>query len=225
MFSEASEYREAYPKLSCLTTTNNVIRSQLVIPLSKKVNADIDYEWGKGDYENGTNKQQWSQKYQQIGLTLTYLTNSRLSFYFNLSVLTGDAYTYLAPDLADLEFVNNGIWTTGKVPYSDDIQTFSLGFVYQMSKKINFNGHIMYMNQEAGADTSLLTSMGLESFGKYSENELNSLHLSLTGNYEITKQTYLKCMLIYGRYQNPIIYINDMEGTGWAGAIGIVWEN
>lgn len=223
LFSEAAEYGELYPILSSLATTNNVLRSQLEIPFSQKINANIDYEWGKGDYKGNTDAQ-WSQEYQQIGFTLNYLQGSNLSLYLNLSFLSGDAYTFLGPDLADLEFVQDGVWITDKVPYSDNIQSYSLGFVFYPVKKLLLNGHLMFVKQDASADTSLLTTMGLESFGEYSKHDLNSLYFSMTGNYEVAKNTFLKILLIYGRYRNDIIYIKDIDGIGWTCATGIVWR-
>lgn len=223
LFSEAAEYGELYPKLSSLVTTKNIFRSQLEILFSRKFNADIDFEWGKGDYKGNTDTQ-WSQEYQQFGFTMNYLEGSSLSLYMNFSLLSGDAYTYLGPDLADLEYVQDGFWLTGKVPYSDNIQSYSLGFVLYPLKRLLLNGHLMYVKQDASADTSLLTAMGLESFGEYSKHDLNSLFFSLTGNYEVAKNTFLKILLIYGRYRNEIIYISDIDGIGWTCATGIVWR-
>jgi len=223
--AEAADYGEVYPELGAMATTSDRYRFQLDYNLTDRSTLALEYEYGDASYDTTTGVEQWNEDYTVVTLTLNFMPTDKLGLYLFASDMTGDATTWLAPDLADFEFVNNGVWTTGKVPYANDVTTFGFGFNYQASRDFHLDGTVSYVDMQAGADTSGLTAFGLDSWGAFSDHDSNYLDLTVNGEYRLDEGLGIRFRIGYGDYQDDSLYVRDLTGSGIYGVLGLTWRN
>lgn len=225
MANNASVFGESYPTLSSLYTSNNKFRVKFDIPFSDKLAINVDWENGDGQFEQNDGVESWSEKYNLFNLTLNVFLNDKFGMFLFGSILKGDASTFLAPNLADFEFINNGNWMTGIVPYNSDVNTIGLGFSANFSPKFLLSGTIYYVSQDAAADTSALEFMNLADFGSFSSHDSKAFDASFTGEYSVNDSLSINLGLILRSFDNKLIHLDDLTGNGYMGIISLIWRH
>ncbi len=223
--SEALNYGETYPELSSLATTNDRYRAKVDVSLTTRTSGTIEFEYGDASYDTTAGTAQWDEDYTLVTLTLNFVPTDKLGFYIFLSNESGDATTWLAPDLSDFEFVQDGVWTTGKVPYSNDFSSIGAGFNFNASHNFDLTGTISYVDMSAGSDTALLVPFGLTDWDAYSNHDSNYLNVTVNADYRLDKALSIGFRLGYGDYQDDSIYVRDLTGSGFYGVLSLSWRN
>lgn len=223
--AEAATYGEIYPELGAMATTNDRYRLQLDFSVSDRTSLGVEYEYGDASYDTTTGVEQWNEDYTLVTATLNFAPTDRLGLYLFASSESGDATTWLAPDLADFEFVQDGVWTTGKVPYANDVTTFGLGFGFRANRNFHLNGTFSYVDMEAGAETNGLKNFGLEEWGAFSYHDSNYVDININGEYRLDEGLGIQFRFGYGDYQDDSVYVRDLTGSGFFAVLGLSWRN
>lgn len=218
---DAQELGEYYPQLSPNPTESDRVKVRIGFPLSSSLEISLDGEWGDKEFESeDSSTSQWDEEYIQPSVTISYMPLSNLATYLSYSYSQKRTNTRFAPALPDTFFSN-------EIEYDEDSNIWSAGISYQPSTDLNVSAFLTYSTQKAEFDSSDLKGTDLSSLGdlgEISEHDIKTSEVSVSGDYRLSKQLFLRAQFIYEYSDNDNIYLYDIEGKGYMGIVGLTWR-
>lgn len=212
-----------YPQLSSVPTDSDLVRWRMAMPISAGLELSLDGEWGFKNFRSERDSQdsQWKERYAQPTITLTYTPASNLSTYLSYGMLWRRSHTSFAPEIWDVKYFANDI------EYKEEEHSWTVGLNYQVVPELNLSGYFAYINQYGKFNTAGLSGTdlaALANLGGLSENDIHTCEFSFACDYKISKGLFANAQFIYENFTNDVVYLYDMDGTGYMGLIGISWR-
>lgn len=204
------------PQLTCMPTDSDLVRWRFGVPLSPSFELSLDGEWGFRNFrsERDSQESQWKERYAQPTITLTYTPASNLSTYISYGALWKRTHTSFVPGVSVP-------YSGTDAEYKDEVHSWTTGLNYQAMPELNFSGYFTYNRQDAKF-SSLLEP--LADFGEFSQHNIHTWELSFACDYKISKALFANAQFICNQFNNDVVYLYDMNGTGYMGLIGISWR-
>ncbi|BBB33532.1 hypothetical protein TTHT_2095 [Thermotomaculum hydrothermale] len=177
-----------------------------------------DTHWANDTF-SGTLNISYSANSWQAGLYYNYFDSSTRTF---LSLFDGKLHT------GELVYHHGSL--NVKEPYDEQVHSIGINYFVEATNRLNIYASAYYVIGKGNFDTSDFKGyangegavyVDLSDFNEYSNHDNREFQCKLDFDYLLDKNLYFTATVGYVHFRNPIIYIQDLEGTNYYAILGL----